>query len=88
MTEWIPADEIPRRVIPGRRTWKDKFKEFMNSRHTIAFLQFENIKETLSCAEGFRRERKRAGLTGDNVRITSNKAQLRVYVAKRLDKMS
>jgi len=33
---------------------------------------------------GLRNARKKEGLTGDDIRVSENKTQLRVYVAKRL----
>ena len=80
--EWIQADDVPPRSFPGRNIWGPKLKEFTDSPKTIAFLQASSKTEMETISGGLRGARKSLGLTGGDIRITQNKEQLRVYVAK------
>ena len=82
--EWIQADEVPPRSFPGRNIWGPKLKEFIDSPKNIAFLQASSKTEMETFSGGLRGARKSLGLTGDDLKISQNKEQLRVYVAKRL----
>ena len=71
-------------MLPVRSIWVPKLREFLDGPDDIAFLQATDVAETRRWASAMRSAKKILGLTGDDLRVTQNIEQLRVYVAKRL----